>query len=129
MPASDVLIETTILVDVLRGKPKAITRVNNLQTEGRWVSVVTFFELLTGCRNRREQSAVTQEMEGYRILFLTEDVSRGALAWFERFHLSHGVGFLDSLIGATALQRDLPIATLNVKHFQSFPGLRVERPY
>lgn len=129
MPVDDRLIETTILVDVLRGKPEAISWVNGLPSQGRWVSVITYFELLDGCRNRREQRAVAREMRNYRLLLLTEDISRIALSWFERFHLSHGVGFLDSLIGATAFHQDLAIATLNTKHFEPLTNLRVERPY
>jgi predicted nucleic acid-binding protein len=76
-------------------------------------------------------------MRQYRLLHLAEETSRTALAWFERFHLSHGVGVLDSLIGATALTHHLILATthhlilatLNTKHFASFPGLHIERPY
>ena len=56
--------------------------------------VVTYFELLAGCRNRREQRIVSREMRNYHLLFLTEDISRTALSWYTRFHLSHGVGFL-----------------------------------
>jgi predicted nucleic acid-binding protein len=129
MPADEYLIETTILVDVFRGKPEAIAWVNNVPMQGRGVSIITTFELLAGCRNRREQRTVAKEMRNYRLLLLTEDVSRTALSWFERFHLSHGVGFLDSLIGATALHHDLSLATLNIKHFEPLPGVRVERPY
>jgi predicted nucleic acid-binding protein len=129
MPSDDRLIETTILVDVFRGKSEAIAWVNRVPPQGRWISVITYFELLAGCRNRREQRTVAKEMHSYRLLLLTEDISRTALSWFERFHLNHGVGFLDSLIGATALHQGLTIATINTKHFEPFPGLRVERPY
>jgi predicted nucleic acid-binding protein len=129
MPPNDRLIETTILVDLLRGQEAAITWVNSVSLQDRWVSVITYFELLAGCRNRREQRMVAREMRHYRLLHLTEETSRTALAWFERFHLSHGVGVLDSLIGATALTHHLILATLNTKHFGSFPGLRIERPY
>ncbi|MEE8301651.1 MAG: hypothetical protein V3S24_04355 [Candidatus Tectomicrobia bacterium] len=68
MPVSDRLIETTILVDVLRGKEEAIAWVNSVSPRGRWVSAVTYFELLAGCRNRREQRAVGREMGTYRLL-------------------------------------------------------------
>ena len=68
-------------------------------------------------------------MRQYRLLYVTEEISRTALAWFERFHLSHGVGVLDSLIGATAFAHHLTLATLNTKHFASFPGLHTDRPY
>jgi predicted nucleic acid-binding protein len=129
MAASDSLIETTILVDVLKGKREAVAWVNEVSVAARWVSVVTAFELLAGCRNRREQRAVMRELEGYRLLLLTEEILRLALRWFERLSLSRGVGVLDSLIAATGLHHRLPNATLNVKHFRAFPGLRVVRPY
>jgi len=59
----------------------------------------------------------------------TEAISRTALGWFERFHLSHGVGVLDRLIGATVFAHYLTLATLNPKHVASCPGLHTERPY
>lgn len=129
MSGSEYLIETTVLVDVFRGKVEAISWVDSVPLQGRWVSVITVFELLAGCRNRREQRAVGEEMRNYHLLLLTEESSRTALSWFERFFLSHGVGFLDSLIGATAFHRNLPIATLNTKHFEPLPGVQITRPY
>ena len=68
-------------------------------------------------------------MRQYRLLHRTEEISHTALEWFGRCHLSHGVGVLDRLIGATAVTHHLILATLNTKHFASFPGRRIERPY
>lgn len=129
MAVAERLIDTTILVDVCRNRPEAIAWVNHLPPEGRCVSIITHFELVAGCRNRREQRLVSQELTNYRTLPLTEDISLAALSWFERFHLSHGVGFLDTLIAATALSQGLTIATLNAKHFNPLPDLKVEQPY
>jgi predicted nucleic acid-binding protein len=129
MSPNDRLIETTILVDLLRGHAAAITWVNGVAPQDRWVSVITYFELLAGCRNRREQRTVAREMRQYQLLHLTEEISHTALEWFGRFHLSHRVGVLDSPIGATAFTHHLILATLNTKHFASFPGLHIERPY
>ena len=70
MPADEYLIETTILVDLLRGKPEAIAWVNSLPVQGRSMSVITAFELLAGCHNRSEQRRVNQEMRGYRLLLI-----------------------------------------------------------
>ena len=113
----DYLIETTILVDILRNHTQAITWVNSLPPQRRWISVVTYFELLTGCRNRREQRIVTREMRNYYLLFLTEDISRAALFWYTRFHLRSGVSCHDTLLVATAFHHDFKLATLNTKHF------------
>jgi len=129
MPGDSWLIETTVLVDVLRDHPRAIAWVNSLPPQRRCVSVISYFELLAGCRDRREQQIVGREMRTYRLLFLGERMSRTALSWYRRFSLSHGVGFLDTLIGATALHHGLVLATLNVKHFGPLTGLDAERPY
>ncbi|HMN42055.1 MAG TPA: PIN domain-containing protein [Phycisphaerales bacterium] len=47
----------------------------------------------------------------------------------KRYSLSHGVGWPDCLIAATALRLGLPVVTLNDKRFKVFKGLRVVRPY
>ena len=129
MPTDHYLIDTTILVDVLRNNSQAIAWVNSIPLQERWVSVVTYFELLAGCRNRREQRLVAREIRQYHLLLLTEAISSTALSWFTRFHLSHGVGFLDVLIGATALHQGTTMATLNMQHFTPLACVRVERPY
>jgi tRNA(fMet)-specific endonuclease VapC len=38
------------------------------------------------------------------------------------------IAFQDLLIGTTALQLDFEVVTLNVRHFQKIPGLRVVLP-
>jgi predicted nucleic acid-binding protein len=129
MPSHDRLIETTILVDLLRGKEEAITWVNGVALQDQWVSVIRYLEWLAGCRNRREQCTVARKIHEYRRLHRTKDISRTALAWFERFPLSHAVAMLDRLIGATVFAQHLTLATLNTKHVASCPGLRTERPY
>jgi hypothetical protein len=42
MSPNDRLIETTILVDLLRGHAAAITWVNSVAPQDRWVSVITY---------------------------------------------------------------------------------------
>jgi hypothetical protein len=42
MSPDDHLIETTILVDLLRGHAAAITWVNRVMPQDRWVSVITY---------------------------------------------------------------------------------------
>ncbi len=123
------LIDTNILVDLLRGREEARQWIDRLPDDGRCISVVTAAELLAGARSSHEQKLIEQEILLYRILWLQEPISRLALDWYQRFRLRYGVGFLDCLIGATALYYDLPLATLNERHFAPFPDLQVERPY
>lgn len=123
------LLDTSVLVDLLRGEIRARTWIDTLDETACAISVVTAAELLAGCPNRREQRSVEREIEMYDMLWLDEMISARALELYKNFRLSHGVGFLDCLIAATALEHDLILATLNVKHFSSLPNLQTRRPY
>jgi len=127
-PETKWLIDTSILVNVLRGDKSARAWIDALPENAGAISVITAAELIAGCRNRTEQRAVEREMELYDTVWVSEEISRAALEFYKRYHLSHNVGFLDCLIAATALQNSLRLATLNLKHFP-FPELDVVRPY
>lgn len=43
-------------------------------------------------------------------------------------HLSHNLGLIDSLIGATTIGLNATLCT-NVKHYRSVAGLLTEQPY
>jgi predicted nucleic acid-binding protein len=123
------LLDTSILIDILRGQAVARNWVDSLTWPARAVSVITGAELLAGCRNQREQRAVERELNLYSVVWIDESISQTALDSYKQFHLSHGVGFLDCLIAATALRHGLRLATLNLKHFTMLSGVQVERPY
>jgi predicted nucleic acid-binding protein len=123
------LVDTTILIDLLRGHEVAKSWVNNFSAGQLVISVVTAAELIAGCRNKREQNLVEKEIALYPIIYISGAVSATALDWYRQFHLSHNAGFLDCLIGASAYHNGLAVCTLNDKHFSPLRNLQVERPY
>jgi predicted nucleic acid-binding protein len=123
------LVDTSILVDYLRGNQAAKAWLNGFPGGELALSVISAAELLGGCRDQAEQSLVEKELALYPIVWISGAISPTALGWYRQFHLSHGVGFLDCLIGASAHHYGLIVCTLNDKHFHPFPGLPVERPY
>ena len=129
MPGPTHLIETSIMVDMLRGYPPARAWIDSLSRGQPAISFITAAELLAGCRNRREQQLVEKELAAYTLLWDSEAASRLALNWYRQLHLSHGMGFLDCLIGAAAHQFGLVLYALNDRHFSPLPGLQVVRPY
>jgi len=72
---------------------------------------------------------VEKELAMYPMIQISGVISLTAWEWYREYPLSHGVGFLDSLIGASAHHYDLIVCTLNDKHFRPLPDLKVERPY
>ena len=52
-----------------------------------------------------------------------------ALSDFLTYHLSHGLGLLDSLIAACAVGLSATLCTFNVKHYSVIPSLVTVQPY
>ena len=129
MSSSTRLIDTVSLIDYLRGNHEARTWLEGFSKGELLVSVVTAAELIAGCRDGQEQRLLEKELSFYPTVWLSDSISQRALRWYSQFHLSHGAGFLDCLIGASAYHHGVIISTLNEKHFRPFPDSQVERPY
>lgn len=125
-----VLVETTILVDYLRGSDEAAEYLDKARAEGDlFCSVVTQAELIVGSRTRGEIREIAQLLARFHNEPIASGDSTRAVTWLRKFHHSRGVGFHDCLLGAAALRRKTPFATLNEKHFRALPGVKVVRPY
>ena len=127
---SDLLIDSTIMIDAANQHPRALHYVKKLLLAGEaFTHAQVAAEVLSGTRDSRELARLLRFLRQFVLLHASELDSQCALAYLARFHLSHDLGFGDCLIGSTALRLDLPVATLNVRHFRLFPGLKVVRPY
>jgi predicted nucleic acid-binding protein len=127
---ADTVIDSTIVIDYLRGKPDAVAYLDSLRAAGPLVThVVVVAEVLTGARDRREQAVIDSLLSAFRVVYPDEQDARTAIDLLRQYRPSHGVGWLDCLIGSTSVRQGLSLATLNTKHFAIIPGLRVVRPY
>jgi len=125
----DLLLDTDVLIEILRGSPQAGQWLNGLGAQTIGISVLTRMEVLQGAQNRREQKTLIAQLDHYHVVLLEADDSSQALEWFEAYHLSHGVGMMDCLIAASALRVGQPLYTFNVKHYQVFRGVQAPEPY
>ena len=123
------LIDSSILIDVFRKYGPAKIWIDRFAIGDLLISFVSVSELLAGCRNKREQDLIDANLLEYPSVWASEAIQTLALDFLRRYRLSHGIGFLDCVIAATALTNGLPLATMNYKHFQMILGLKVERPY
>jgi predicted nucleic acid-binding protein len=121
-----VLLDTTVLIDALRGRPAA-ERVRGLREQGQlpWICAINAEELLRGARER-EQPLVLRFLEGLRLAPLGREEGVRAGRW-RREHAREGVTLsqADCLIAATAVGIGARLATGNPKHFP-MDGLKVE---
>lgn len=116
------VLDTCVIIDVLRGKEAAIDFVTGLE-EAPALSVVTVAELVAGCRNTKERRAVDRLLSHYVIHDIGFDIAALAGEFIQRYGPSHGTDPIDAMIAATAIAHELPLATLNLKHFPMFAGL------
>ncbi len=121
-----ILLDTCIVIDVLRGREEAISFVTGL-AEKPALSVVTAMEIVAGCRNVKERRQVDRLLEYYVIHDINRDIACLAGDFIHQYGPSHETDPIDALIAATARSHGLALATLNLKHFPMFSGL--QRPY
>ncbi len=120
------LLDTCILIDVLRGRDAAVAFVSGL-TATPVISVITASELVAGARGARETAAIDRVLATYEIADIDLEIARLAGGYVREYGPSHAVDPIDALIAATAKTRGLDLSTLNLKHFPMFRGLK--RPY
>ena len=127
---SPILVETTILVDYLRGANAAADYLDAARADADLVcSLVTAAELIVGAQSRAELRAIDKLLARFQEALIDRHDSVRALKWLKKYYYSHATGFHDCLLAAAALRLHAPIVTLNEKHFRVLPGVQVIRPY
>lgn len=109
------LLDTTVLIDAVRGREEVISYLEGLD-DAPVVSVVTVAELYAGVRPDEEE-ALARFLSIFRILPVDDVVARRAGYWRRDFRPSHGTSLTDALNAAMADKFDLELVTHNVKHF------------
>ena len=125
-----ILIDSDVMIDLLRQYPPAIEWFYTLEDEEELLlSGYVLMELIQGCRNKAEQQTLQRELATYGAVWPAPADCDEALEIFTTYHLSHGAGLLDTLIGQTAVALGIPLHTFNQKHYQFIPHLQTVQPY
>lgn len=124
-----ILLDSDIMIDLLRQHPPAVNWLDSLGDEELVLPGFVVMELLQGCSNRAEQVKMKQALTGFEIVWPLPEACNEALEVFARFHLSHGIGLLDALIGQTAVALSMSLHTFNRKHYAVIPDLATVEPY
>ena len=122
------LVDSDVLIDVLRGHEPAIDWFAGLSDVPKVPGFVVM-ELVQSAPDKarlRQAKRLVDPLD--RVWPSTLDCER-ALADFERFHLSHGIGLLDALIGSIAIGLGDVLCTFNAKHYRVLAGLEILKPY
>ncbi|HEX3041359.1 MAG TPA: type II toxin-antitoxin system VapC family toxin [Solirubrobacterales bacterium] len=121
-----VVLDSTILIDHLRGSRAATDFIAGLDASPT-CSEVTRIEVVQGLRAAEKQAAA-QVFDLLEWVPLDDTIARQAGELGRRWRRSHpGIDIADLAIAATAELLEAQLATLDLKHFPMFEGLRA--PY
>ena len=86
-------------------------------------------EMIQDARNAKEVRQALKLTAPLPVVWPTVPDCQRALSDFTSYHLSHGLGLLDSLIGACCVGLSATLCTFNTKHYHVIPGLVLVQPY
>jgi hypothetical protein len=123
------LLDTDVMIDILRGHPPAIAWLAGLGTTPIGLPGLVAMELLRGCQNLSDQQRLEKQLLRFALHWPTQADCQRAYLDFAAYRLSHNLGLLDSLIGHTAIGLNDRLATFNLKHYGVIAGLQAFQPY
>lgn len=121
----DFLVDTSILIAHLR-QSKSPTVFDAARTRYgiAATSDIVVFELEVGARRAGRELEFQREFQPMQSFPLTQSILIQAADLQAQLLTDNAIiGLLDTFLGATALEHNLPLLTLNHQHFQRIPDL------
>ena len=128
------IFDTTFLVDLLRSSDLAVKqKAEDLDVKliVKAITSITVLELWRGAircgKTEQEKKKIDLLLKSFVVYSITPEIAKKA-AEIESDLLEKGemIELEDVLIAATALIKNMPLLTRNIKHFQRIKGLLVE---
>ena len=121
------IVDTSVLIDFYRKINKNNSFFFHLANkfQGYGVSVVTHYEIFIGGKNLFFENLFNDFIIFPYSLSLNDSAIKIKLDLKKK---RKSIEFQDLIIAATALSHNLPLATLNQKHFEPIDGLILEVP-
>jgi predicted nucleic acid-binding protein len=120
-----VLLDTSVLIDVLRGDHRAVSVLKDLVRSGDepWAVTISRTEIAAGMRDGEEER-VDALFRALRWLDVTTEVADAAGTLARTYRRSHsGIDLADYLIAAAAHALGARLLTQNVRHFPMVSGI------
>ena len=119
------VIDTSVFIEFLRSKDKKDTTLYKLPDNTVYsLSAVTLFELFMGATTVDKKKDISLLTEGLNILSFNNDVAAKAGEIYHQLRKDNKmIEFRDIFIAATCIIYELPLVTLNIKHFSRIKDL------
>lgn len=121
MGSLDVLLDTNVLIEIWRGDTHLIREVSLLNCA---VDTTVYLEFLQGAnKNQLVQSETF--LENFELIPFSSSITFLAIDLIRRYSHMKGLRMADALIAAAATENNLPLFTLNTKHFEFVEGMKL----
>ena len=126
------ILDTDILVSILRGKEDAKDILDYLNGEDIAITTITAFELYYGAFKSEKASENIKEVDSLLVSYPVVDFSKESSKEAGKIYSKLGeagkdIGIRDVIIGAICLVNDAGLITRNVRHYSRIVGLRIEK--
>ena len=120
-----VIFDTNILIELYRGNVAIKQSTQQIKSDVFYISSITVAEFMVGAKNKADFATIENRLTKNTTIPINAEISQIFIDLYKTFTLSHRPGIADTLIAATALYYDIPLYTLNKKHFQFIPGIQL----
>ena len=117
------LIDTDVMIDFLRGHPKAVALVKKHSSRIILSSIVTA-ELYAGVRGDEELDTLDNLLSLFRVIPVSPSLAKAGGLNKRDYSKAHGVGLADAIVAATCEAENAELKTLNIKHYPMIKGLK-----
>ena len=119
-----ILLDTNILIEVLKNNEEIVELLNGMQEEFA-ISSITQMELYYGAFNKAEIRKLEKFFANFEIIYLNEEIARVATDLIKRYAKSHNLDIPDSLIAASAIVHNCTLFTLNKRDFWYIDNIKL----
>lgn len=110
------IVDTNIVIDFLKGNNNAREFIDSHLQDDLYLSVITVSEVYSGIKEH-ETKIFENLLSLFQLVAVDKTISVEAGKLRRKFFRSHGIEIPDAIIAATANDLNVPVATLDKKHF------------
>ncbi|MDQ7064921.1 MAG: type II toxin-antitoxin system VapC family toxin [candidate division KSB1 bacterium] len=127
METEAILIDSSLIIQFFRMTIKEETAFFKLMENNQlYISVVTEYELLGGATSKELLNDTLKILDLLTVVNFTSLEARRAAEIYRTLRRKNAnIGAADIFIAATAINYDLPLATLNTRHFNRIKSLKL----
>jgi tRNA(fMet)-specific endonuclease VapC len=123
-----ILCDTQILIEFYKGNPYILEAFRSIGPSNLAISAYTLGELYYGAKDKRELRIIQGHLSSLAVLPLDSEISTLFTTLLETYAIGNKLSIPNAFIAATAIHHNLPLYTLNARHFRFIGNLKLHIP-